>query len=217
MPAKHILVTAFDPFGGEKMNSAAAALALLPERLQLPAAPAAEIRLDKKLLPTSFARSGRELTAILKAAEQPYDALIHLGQAAGRSRLSLERLAINLDDAAIADNDGVRPEDRPIIPDGPAAYFSSLPLKKLCRRLREAGLPAEISNSAGTFVCNHLMYLSLHACAGGLCPPSCLSGFIHLPLLPEQAAEKAGLPSWPASLSAQALTLILIVLTENMV
>jgi pyroglutamyl-peptidase len=117
--------------------------------------------------------------------------VLALGQAGGRSDLSLERVAINVDDARIADNAGAQPIDMPVLESGPAAYFSTLPIKAIVHGLRAAGLPASVSQSAGTFVCNHLFYGLQHRLAGS----GVRSGFLHIPYLPEQAARSSGQPS----------------------
>jgi pyroglutamyl-peptidase len=117
-----------------------------------------------------------------------------VGQAGGRGALSLERVAINVDDAPIPDNQGARPIDRPIAARGPAAYFSTLPIKAMVAALRGAGLPAEVSQTAGTFVCNHVFYGLMRTLARR---PGARGGFIHVPFLPQQAAGHPGAPSLP--------------------
>jgi pyroglutamyl-peptidase len=123
--------------------------------------------------------------------------VLALGQAAGRLDFSIERVAINVDDARIADNASAQPIDTPIEPDGPAAYFATWPIKAMVAGLREAGLPASVSNTAGTFVCNHVFYALMHALRAHA---AVRGGFMHLPLLPEQAARLAGQPSMPLAL-----------------
>ncbi len=177
-----ILLTAFEPFGGERVNSACLALELLPERL-------GDIELARTVLPTAFDLSGEVLLRAMDR-ERP-DAVLCLGQAAGRRCLTPERVAINLDDARIPDNLGAKPEDRPIVPGGPAAYFSTLPIRKMVRAMAKAGVPAEISNSAGTFVCNHVMYVLLHALDRD--KSRVRGGFMHIPLSREQG-EGRGIP-----------------------
>ncbi len=166
-----ILLTAFDPFGGEGENASQRALEALPE--DIPGA-----RLEKLLLPTVFRASG-ELA--IRAAEgiRP-DAILSLGQAGGRRALTPERIAVNLMDARIPDNAGFRPADEPVVPGGPAAYFSTLPVKAMVRGMEAAGVPAMVSNSAGTFVCNSLMYTLLHWAFSR--SPHTRCGFLHLPL-----------------------------------
>jgi pyroglutamyl-peptidase len=131
-------------------------------------------------LPTKFAAARRDLSELLK---RPWAMVLCVGQAGGRAALGLERVAINVNDARIPDNDGQQPIDEPVVPGGPPAYFSTLPLKACVQALREAGLPAEVSNSAGTFVCNHVFYVLMHALADR---PGVPAGFVHLPWLPEQ-------------------------------
>ncbi len=179
-----ILVSGFEPFGGEAVNpSAQVALALHGRRIGGAAVFAI-------VLPCAFG----EAVAVLREALATHrpQLVLALGQAGGRCDLSLERVAINLDDARIADNRGVQPIDEPVQAGGPAAYFTTLPIKAMAAALREAGFPAQVSHSAGTFVCNHVFYGLQHDLAG---QPSVRSGFMHLPYLPEQAAGHAGAPS----------------------
>ena len=125
---------------------------------------------------------------------QPF-AVLSVGQAAGRSAVSLERVAINVDDASSPDNAGDIRTDRPIAPDGPAAYFATLPNRRLIDAVKAAGIDCRLSNSAGTYVCNHLLYSVLHHAA--VHQPELLAGFMHVPLIPEQAEGKPGMPSVP--------------------
>ena len=179
-----ILVTGFEPFGGEVVNpSGQVARALHGRRI----GGAAVVGIQ---LPCAFG----EAIAVLRdalATHRP-QLVLALGQAGGRCELSLERVAINLDDARIADNRGAQPIDEPVQAGGPAAYFTTLPVKAMIAALRQAGHPASLSHSAGTFVCNHVFYGLQHALAG---QPGVRSGFMHLPYLPEQAAHHAGAPS----------------------
>jgi pyroglutamyl-peptidase len=178
------LVTGFEPFGGEAVNPAQRAV----ERL---AAGLGDVDIATRILPVSFARALPLLEAAI--VETAPAIVLCLGEAGGRCELSLERVAINLDDARIPDNDGRRPIDRPVTAGGPAAHFASLPIKPAATALCEAGLPAAISHSAGTFVCNHVFYGLQHFAA--TCRPAPLCGFLHLPYLPEQAARHPGAPS----------------------
>jgi pyroglutamyl-peptidase len=173
------LVTGFEPFGGETVNPSAELLHRLPPRLGM-------LELTTGLLPTSFGRARPVLDALLDAHGP--DLVLAVGQAAGRGRLSLERVAINVMDATLPDNDGERPVDRPVVEDGPGGYFSTLPLKRAVAALAAAGLPAEISNSAGTYVCNQVFYAALHRAAQGR--DRYRAGFLHVPLLPQQAARR---------------------------
>jgi len=181
---RKILVTAFDPFGGESVNPALAAVMQLPDEMD-------GISIIKKELPTAFGRGGDILRSILD--EEKPDAVISVGQAGGRAGITIERVAINIDDARIPDNDGIKREDTPIEPTGPAAYFSTLPIKAIVGALQDAGIPAAVSDSAGTFVCNHVMYTALHYAA--LKQPGLKAGFVHIPYLPGQVVDKPAVAS----------------------
>jgi len=174
-----ILITAFEPFQQESLNATMEALALLPDT-------AHGHTLMKRILPVEF---GKAVTAAVKLVEELRpDAVICLGQASGRADITPERVAINVMDARIADNGGWQPEDVPVRADGPAAYFSTLPVKAMVRAMKEAGVPASLSNTAGTFVCNDLMYGLLdHLAKTGRRIPA---GFIHIPATPAQAAVR---------------------------
>jgi pyroglutamyl-peptidase len=178
------LVTGFEPFAGDVVNPAREAVLRLPSRL-------GELAVHTRVLPTVF---GQAITALEDAlvTVRP-DIVLAVGLAGGRAELSLERVAINVDDARIPDNDGQQPIDRPIVADGPAAYFSGLPVKAAVAAMREAGLPAIVSNSAGTFVCNHVFYGLMHLAATR--HPGLRGGFLHVPYLPSQAARFSGAPS----------------------
>ncbi len=178
-----LLLTAFDPFGGSPINPAQEALALLPDRVGGAA-------LVKLVVPTVFGDSIDVLTAAIRR-EQP-DAVLCLGQAGGRTGLTPERVAINLNDARIPDNAGNQPIDTPVAEGGPAAYFSTLPVKAMTSAIRRAGVPASVSNTAGTFVCNHLMYGLLHFLAQEC--PGIRGGFLHVPYLPNQTKDAPALP-----------------------
>lgn len=200
-----LLVTAFDPFGGESVNAALEAAKRLPASVA-----GAEVVL--RVVPTEFVRSLRVLEEALER-ERP-DAVLCTGQAAGRGVLTPERVAINLDDARIPDNAGFCPVDRPIVPGGAPAYFSTLPVKAIAARLREAGVPCEVSNTAGTYVCNHLMYGLLDALDRRY--PGVRGGFLHVPCLPEQAeARPAPTPSLPPETILRGMELALRVIAET--
>ena len=174
-----ILVTAFEPFGGEALNSSREALTLADKKT-------AGADIVKLILPVVFGESARLLERAVQR-EAP-DAVLCLGEAGGRDCITPERVAINLEDARIPDNAGVQPTDRPVEPGGPDACFTTLPVKQMARAIREAGLPASVSLSAGSFVCNHLMYRLLRFCQKELLDIP--AGFMHLPLLTAQAAAK---------------------------
>ena len=174
-----ILVTGFDPFGGEKVNPALEAVKSLPSEIH-----GAEVHWVA--IPTVFYKAAEVLeTAIVRY--QP-DAVLCIGQAGGRACLTPERVAINQDDARIPDNQGNQPIDTPIRQDGQAAYFSTLPIKAMVQAIKEEGLPATVSNTAGTFVCNHLMYQALYLADKKF--PHMKSGFMHIPYMTEQVVNK---------------------------
>ena len=174
-----ILVTGFDPFGGEKVNPALEAVKSLPSEIH-----GAEIHWVE--IPTVFYRSAEVLEAEI-VRFQP-DAVLCIGQAGGRASLTPERVAINQDDARIPDNQGNQPVDTPIRLDGQAAYFSTLPIKAMVQAIKEEGLPATVSNTAGTFVCNHLMYQALYLADKKF--PNMRAGFMHIPYMTEQVINK---------------------------
>ena len=174
-----ILVTGFDPFGGEKVNPALEAVKSLPSVIH-----GAEIRWVE--IPTVFYQSAEVLEAEI-VRYQP-DVVLCIGQAGGRASLTPERVAINQDDARIPDNDGNQPIDTPIRLDGEAAYFSTLPIKAMVQAIKEVGLPATVSNTAGTFVCNHLMYQALYLADKKFL--NMRAGFMHIPYMTEQVINK---------------------------
>ena len=176
-----ILVTAFDPFGGESMNPAQLAVEKLPTQI-------GSHEIVKLVVPTIFGTSGDLVTANMEEI-QP-DAVVCIGQAGTRIAITPERVAINIMDATIPDNAGFIPQDIPVIPDGPTAYFATLPIKAMTAAINEAGIPGKVSNTAGTFVCNQLLYRCLHYAATHL--PHCQCGFIHVPYIPDQVTEKPG-------------------------
>jgi pyroglutamyl-peptidase len=190
-----ILVTGFEPFGGQSLNPSWEVARAL-HGLQLQGARVVAVQ-----LPCVFAQA---LPALQQALMQHTpDIVLALGQAEGRCDLSVERIAINVMDARIPDNAGAQPIDVPVIAGGPASYFSTLPIKSLVAGLRASGFPASVSQTAGTFVCNQVFYAQQHTLAG----QGVHSGFVHLPLLPEQAAHWPGpsLPSWPVGLQIAAV------------
>ena len=189
-----VLVTGFDAFGGESINPSWLAARALHGRVIL------GHRVTAAELPTVFDESLRVLRALLKLHKPAL--VVCVGQAGGRSALSMERVAININDARIADNAGARPIDTPVVPGAPAAYFSSLPIKAMLLALQREGIPAEVSQTAGTFVCNHVFYGLMHALATQRGLKKSRGGFIHAPWLPEQ-----GTPSMPLADVTRALKL----------
>lgn len=182
---KTILVTGFDPFGGEAINPAWESVKRLAE------IESGEYRIVARQLPTVF---GKSVELLLQAIREiSPDLVFCIGQAGGRADISIERVAINVDDARIPDNEGKQPIDTPIVEDGPVAYWSSLPIKAIVKEMRAKGIPASVSQTAGTFVCNHLFYGLMHALDKEY--PAVRGGFVHIPYLPEQAAKHPGQPS----------------------
>ena len=171
----NILLTSFAPFGGDRLNASLEVMNALPDRI-------GDVELTKLCLPVSF-RTAPGL-AIDAAERLRPDAIVCLGQAGGRECITPERVAVNLMDAAQQDNDGFHPVDLPVVPNAPAAFFSALPVKSMVAAMRQADVPARLSDTAGTYVCNSLMYAMLHwAHARGRDIPC---GFIHIPYLEEQ-------------------------------
>ena len=187
---KKLLITGFDPFGGESVNPSWEAVKLLPEAV-------GAYQLTKLQIPTVFGLAAR---TVLEAAEvlRP-EVILCIGQAGGRSCITPEVVGINLREAKIADNAGAQPVNVPIVSGGPAAYFATVPVRELVGVLERAGFPAALSYTAGAFVCNDVLYSLLHHYDGS----PVRVGFIHVPFLPEQAKE--GVPSMPLEQITQAL------------
>ena len=175
-----ILLTAFDPFGGEPVNPALEAVKLVADKV-------GDVEVVKLEVPTVFRKSIATVAAAMEK-EKP-DAVLCIGQAGGRYDLTPERVAINMDDARIKDNAGNQPIDLPIFEDGAPAYFTNLPIKAMVQAIRKAGVPASVSNTAGTFVCNHLMYGVLYTIAKKY--PGMKGGFMHVPFVPSQVVNRA--------------------------
>lgn len=188
---KHLLITGFDPFGGETVNPAWEAVSRLPDVI-------GNCRLTKLQIPTIF-RTAAE--TVLTAAERSHpDVILCVGQAGGRAQVTPERIAINLMDAKKPDNAGNLPTEQPVLPGGPDGIFSTVPVGAMADAICGAGLPGKISNTAGTFVCNDTLYRLLYRYAG----TAVRVGFIHVPWLPEQARD--GGPSMPLEDIIRALT-----------
>ncbi len=197
-PARHfprILVTGFEPFGGEPVNPSMLAV------LGLAADPPPGIVLHSAILPVSLRRTP---PALLEAvARYRPDVVIATGQAGGRAEVSVERIGINVTDFRVPDNDGAQPGDGPVLAGGPAAYFATIPVQAVAAALQQAGVPASVSNSAGTHLCNHTLYLLGHLAATGY--PAMRGGLLHLPYLPEQVARHPGQPSMALAMQVAAL------------
>ena len=184
---KKLLITGFNPFGGEKINPAWEAVKLLP-------ATVGEYALHKLEIPTVFQKAGEQVLAA--AQEICPDVILCIGQAGGRVAVTPERIAVNVRDARIDDNEGNRPEDLPCVVDGPAAYFTTVPIKRMVAAIQEVGCAGAVSDSAGTFVCNDVLYMLLHHYSGS----HVRVGFIHVPFLPQQ-----GQPNLPLEKTVQGL------------
>lgn len=197
---RHILVTGFEPFGGETLNPSWEVVK------QLEGMTIDDCRVVTRQLPCVF---GESLTVLNSAIDELNPiVVIAVGQAGGRVDITVERVGINVDDARIPDNRGQQPIDVAIVPNGPAAWFSSLPIKAMVAAMRKKGIPASVSQTAGTFVCNHVMYGLLHKIRERT---NVKGGFIHIPYLPEQAAAHAGAPSMAAQTVKAALEIALTV------
>src|SRR4030095_2483452 len=199
------LITGFDAFGGDKINPSALAVRQLKRKL-------GGVAIHTAVLPTSYARSAIALRGAIHEARP--DIVLCVGQAGGRAELCLERVAINVQDARIKDNDGKQPIDRAVVRDGPAAHFATLPIKACVAEMRKAGLPAAISNTAGTFVCNHIFYALMDIAAGHPIPMR--GGFLHIPYAPEQAARLGAAPSMAIEDIARGIEIILKVSAARM-
>ena len=188
-----VLLTGFEPFEGESINPSLEAVKTLD------GVAVEDYRIIAKPLPTVFGESLSKLHTYIE--EISPSIVICVGQAGGREGLTVERVAINVDDARIPDNIGQQPIDRPIIENGPAAYFSTLPIKAAVENLRQAGIPSSVSQTAGTFVCNHVFYGLMNMINN--C--SIKGGFVHIPYLPEQAVNHPGKASMSLDLIVQGL------------
>ena len=190
-----VLLTGFEPFGKATLN------------------PSGEIvkrisgdNIITAILPVAYAQSAEALLALIE--QHNPDVVISLGQAEGRTQITPERIAINLDDARLADNEGVSRIDEPILEDGPVAYESTLPIKEFVSAITAAGIPAAVSLSAGAFLCNHIFYVAQNRLKG----TKVRSGFVHVPLMDEQAGEFPGLPTMPLEQMVKAVRTMLEVL-----
>lgn len=190
-----ILLTGFEPFGNASLN------------------PSGEIvkqisgdNIVTSILPVAYTQSAERLLELI--TEHKPDVVMCLGQAEGRTSITPERVAINLDDARLADNEGVLRNDVKILENGPDAYFTTLPIKEMVDAMKAANVPAAISLSAGAFLCNHIFYVAQHNFAG----TNVRSGFVHVPLMDEQAGEFPGLPTMPLDQMVKAVRAMLEVL-----
>jgi pyroglutamyl-peptidase len=189
MTMKTVLLTGFDPFDGAAINPSWEAVR------RLDGWTGEGFRVEVRELPCVFGDAAEALRGVVDALRP--DLVIAVGQAGGRPEISIERIAINVDDARIPDNAGRQPVDVPIVADGPAAYFTTLPIKAMAAAIRAQGIKAGVSQTAGTFVCNHVFYALMHHLRER--GQAVKAGFIHVPFLPEQAA------AWPTPTPDMAL------------
>ena len=199
-----ILITGFDPFGGENINPALEAVKKLPDTIL-------GQEIIKIEIPTVFRKSLEKIEENIEKHNP--DVVISVGQAGGRFGVTPERVAINMDDARIKDNEGNQPIDISIYEDGEAAYFSNLPIKAMVKEMTDNGIPASVSNSAGTFVCNHVMYGILYLVDKKY--PNIRGGFIHVPYIPSQVTTKPNTPSMSIDDIAKGLELSIKAIIEN--
>lgn len=200
-----VLLTGFEPFDGQEVNPSWDAVAHLAARSSPNLVHAVQV-------PTAF---GSAISALREAITGCLpDLVLSVGQAGGRAGVSLERIAINVDDARIPDNTGRQPIDEPVVPGGPAAYFSRLPIKACLLDLRAAGIPASVSQTAGTFVCNHLFYGLMHLIATER--PELRGGFVHVPYAPQQVVDSAA-PSMSVEMMVKGLDTILATCADTVV
>lgn len=199
-----ILVTGFDPFGGEPINPAIETVKRLPDTI----AGAEIIKLE---IPTVCHKSLKVIDEAI--AKYNPDAVLSIGQAGGRPDITVERVGINVDDCRIPDNEGNQIIDEPVYADGPDAYFVTVPIKAMVQSIQNQGIPASVSNTAGTFVCNHVTYGVCHLIATKY--PGKRSGFIHIPFLPQQVTDKKNMPSMSQDLIVKAIEAAIEAIVEN--
>jgi len=189
-----VLITGFDPFGGESINPAWEAVKAMKDNVD-------GIEVIKLQIPTVFKKSAEKLFAGID--EHKPDVVICIGQAGGRYDMSVERVAINMDDGRIPDNEGYQPIDTPVYEDGENAYFATLPIKGIVEEIKSAKIPASVSNTAGTYVCNHIIYSLLYYISKNNLDIK--GGFIHVPYITEQVVDKKNMPYMEVATITKAL------------
>ncbi|MFF7356141.1 MULTISPECIES: pyroglutamyl-peptidase I [Streptomyces] len=199
-----VLITGFAPFDGQRVNPSWQAALLVA------AEPPAGLTVGATELPCVFGKSVDTLRDAIRGSRP--DLVVCLGQAGGRPGVTVERVAVNVDDARIPDNAGNQPVDEPVVPGGPAAYFSTLPVKACVAALRAAGVPAGVSNTAGTFVCNHVAYGLGHLLATEF--PYARGGFVHVPWAPEQVTDGSA-PALETTTVAHGLRALLLAAADT--
>ena len=199
-----ILVTGFNPFGGEKINPAIESVKRLPDKIL-------DAKIIKLEIPTVIGKSVDKIREKIKEVEP--DVVLSIGQAGGRPDITVERVGINCDDCRIKDNEGNQPIDEKVVEDGPAAYFATIPIKAMVEQIKEGKIPASVSNTAGTFICNHVLYGVCHIKATEY--PNMRTGFIHIPFLPEQVTDKKNMPSMALDTIVKGLELAIEAIITN--
>ena len=199
-----ILVTGFDPFGGEKINPAIESVKRLPDKIM-------DAEIIKLEIPTVIGKSVDKIREKIKEVEP--DVVLSIGQAGGRPDITVERVGINCDDCRIKDNEGNQPIDEKVVENGPAAYFATIPIKAIVEHIKEGKIPASVSNTAGTFICNHVLYGVCHIKATEY--PNMRTGFIHIPFLPEQVTDKKNMPSMALETIVKGLELAIEAIITN--
>lgn len=201
---KKVLITGFDPFGGESINPAYEAVKGLPNVIE-------GYEIIKKEIPTVFVKSYEKLFEAIE--EYSPEIVLCIGQAGGRFEVTPERVAINLDDARIKDNEGNQPLETKIFEDGENAYFTNLPVKRMVAEMQKNGVPSAVSYTAGTFVCNHIMYALLYYVSKNKLNTK--AGFIHVPYLPQQVVDKKNLPYMSQELITKGLETSIACIIKN--
>lgn len=199
-----ILVSGFDPFGGEKINPAIEAVKLLPDEIS-------GAKIIKVEIPTVRIKSLQKLEEVIEK-EKP-DVVLNIGQAGGRTDITVERVGINVDDFRIKDNEGNMPIDEKIKQDGADAYLVKVPIKAMVKKMLENNIPASVSNTAGTFVCNHVCYAMAYLAQTKY--KNMKTGFIHIPFLPQQVLNKKNTASMPLKTIVKGLTYAIEAVVEN--
>lgn len=199
-----ILVSGFDPFGGEKINPAIEAVKLLPDEIS-------GAKIIKVEIPTVRIKSLQKLEEVIEK-EKP-DVVLNIGQAGGRTDITVERVGINVDDFRIKDNEGNMPIDEKIKQDGADAYLVKVPIKAMVKKMVENNIPASVSNTAGTFVCNHVCYAMAYLAQTKY--KNMKTGFIHIPFLPQQVLDKKNTASMPLETIVKGLTHAIEAVVEN--
>lgn len=202
---KTVLMTGFEPFGGESVNPALEAIR------QLDGKTVNGYRLVARSMPVVRGEAIEKIQAMIEEVKPEW--VIAVGQAGGRPDITVERVAINVDDFRIPDNGGNQPVDEPVVAGGPVAYWSTLPVKKIVKAIGAEGIPASVSNTAGTFVCNHIFYGLRHYLHEQ--GDTSRGGFVHIPYLPEQAVRNPGQPSMALEVIIRGLTILVETITAD--